>query len=154
MDGADRAADATDLLDLTPDRFDRHDQVAIVGFNDSAWIESDLTFDHAQAIAALAVGLTSKAALVILGAEELGFAVGELLRETGGHVIFADSNPGHCRTAQERGFPVVYGNALEHVDENDAGSNMQVLHDLGTVHHMRGDTEEGARRTTISPPWW
>jgi tetratricopeptide (TPR) repeat protein len=40
----------------------------------------------------------------------------------------------------------LYGNALEHVDENDAGTNMEVLHDLGTVHQMRGDTEEALQR--------
>ncbi len=61
----------------------------------------------------LGVRTPGRDALVILGAEELGFALGEILRENGGHVIFADSNPGHCRAAQERGFPVVYGNALE-----------------------------------------
>jgi Trk K+ transport system NAD-binding subunit len=61
----------------------------------------------------LGVRTPGRDTLVILGAEELGFAVGELLRENGGHVIFADSNPGHCRAAQERGFSVVYGNALE-----------------------------------------
>jgi NhaP-type Na+/H+ or K+/H+ antiporter len=51
--------------------------------------------------------------VVILGAEELGFALGEVLRRGGGQVAFADSNPAHCRAAEERGFPVVYGNALE-----------------------------------------
>jgi NhaP-type Na+/H+ or K+/H+ antiporter len=61
----------------------------------------------------LGVRTPGRDALVILGAEELGFALGELLRENDGHVVFADSNPGHCRAAEERGFPVVYGNALE-----------------------------------------
>jgi NhaP-type Na+/H+ or K+/H+ antiporter len=61
----------------------------------------------------LGVRAPGRDAIVILGAEELGFALGDVLRENGGHVIFADSNPGHCRAAQERGFPVVYGNALE-----------------------------------------
>jgi NhaP-type Na+/H+ or K+/H+ antiporter len=61
----------------------------------------------------LGVRTPGRDALVILGAEELGLALGEILRENGGQVVFADSNPGHCRAAQERGFPVVYGNALE-----------------------------------------
>jgi len=44
---------------------------------------------------------------------ELGFALGEFLQENGGQVLFADINPGHCLAAEERGFHVVYGNALE-----------------------------------------
>jgi hypothetical protein len=50
---------------------------------------------------------------VILGAEELGFALGDVLRENERRVLFADINPVHCNTAQDLGFPVVYGNALE-----------------------------------------
>ena len=61
----------------------------------------------------LGVRQPGRDAIVILGAEELGFALGDVLREDGGQVIFADINPGHCRAAQERGFPVVYGDALE-----------------------------------------
>jgi len=61
----------------------------------------------------LGVRAPGRDTLVILGAEELGLALGEILRENQAPVIFADSNPGHCRAAQERGFPVVYGNALE-----------------------------------------
>ena len=51
--------------------------------------------------------------IVILGGEEFGLALGELLRDEGLTVGFVDSNPGHCRAAEERGFPVVYGNALQ-----------------------------------------
>jgi NhaP-type Na+/H+ or K+/H+ antiporter len=61
----------------------------------------------------LRVRVPGRKATVILGAEELGFAVGDLLREGEGQVIFADINPGHCHAAQQRGFSVVYGNALE-----------------------------------------
>jgi NhaP-type Na+/H+ or K+/H+ antiporter len=61
----------------------------------------------------LGVRAPGRETVVILGAEELGFALGEVLREDGGHVVFADINPSHCRAAQERGFPVVYGNVLE-----------------------------------------
>jgi len=51
--------------------------------------------------------------VVILGAEELGFALGEVLRETSPRVVFADANPSHCRAAEERGFSVVYGDAFD-----------------------------------------
>jgi len=50
---------------------------------------------------------------VILGAEDFGLALGELLRGEGLSVGFVDSNPTHCRAAQERKFPVVFGNALQ-----------------------------------------
>lgn len=49
---------------------------------------------------------------VILGAEELSFALASSLSQKGQRVIFVDSNPSHCRAAQERGYQVVYGNAL------------------------------------------
>jgi NhaP-type Na+/H+ or K+/H+ antiporter len=49
---------------------------------------------------------------VILGAEELGLALGEVLRGRGRPVLFMDSNPSHCRAAEERGFQVIFGNAL------------------------------------------
>ncbi len=52
--------------------------------------------------------------LVILGAEEFGFALAEALDDGRGQVLFVDSSPGHCRMAEERGFGVVYGNALQH----------------------------------------
>jgi len=51
--------------------------------------------------------------VVILGAEELGFALGTVLREDSTPVVFADVNPSHCRAAEERGFQVVYGDAFE-----------------------------------------
>jgi len=49
---------------------------------------------------------------VILGAEELGLALGDVLRGRGRTVVFIDSNPRHCRAAEERGFQVVFGDAL------------------------------------------
>jgi NhaP-type Na+/H+ or K+/H+ antiporter len=52
--------------------------------------------------------------IAILGAEELALALGDLLRQGERRVLFLDSNPAHCRAAQERDFPVVYGNALRH----------------------------------------
>ncbi len=41
------------LLSLEPDPFGNHDQVAVVGFNEDTWIETQLTSDRASAIAAL-----------------------------------------------------------------------------------------------------
>lgn len=61
----------------------------------------------------LGVRAAPRQALVILGAEEFAFALAEILRAGGRDVRFVDSSPGHCRAAEERGFPVVYGNALE-----------------------------------------
>ncbi|MDH3684724.1 MAG: cation:proton antiporter [Myxococcales bacterium] len=49
---------------------------------------------------------------VILGAEELGLALGDVLRGRGRTVVFVDSNPSHCRAAEEREFQVVFGDAL------------------------------------------
>ncbi len=51
--------------------------------------------------------------VAILGAEEFGLTLGEILRQGNTRVLFLDANPGHCRAAEERDFPVVYGNALE-----------------------------------------
>ena len=61
----------------------------------------------------LRVRAPGRDSIVILGAEELSLALAEILRETNERVMLADSNPSHCRAAQERGFSVVYGNALE-----------------------------------------
>ncbi|MBW2316623.1 MAG: cation:proton antiporter, partial [Deltaproteobacteria bacterium] len=61
----------------------------------------------------LGVRAPARDGFVILGGEDFGLALGELLREEGLPVGFIDSNPGHCRAAQERGFPVVFGNALQ-----------------------------------------
>jgi len=49
----------------------------------------------------------------ILGAGELGLAVGRVLRGAGEEVTFLDSNPDASNAAQAEGFPVVFGNALE-----------------------------------------
>ena len=61
----------------------------------------------------LGVRAPPREGIVILGAEDFGLALGELLREEGLTVGFVDSSPGHCRAAQERDFPVVFGNALQ-----------------------------------------
>lgn len=61
----------------------------------------------------LGVRTPGRESVVVLGAEEIGLALGETLRAGGARVVFADSNPVHCQAAQARGFPVLYGNALE-----------------------------------------
>jgi len=48
----------------------------------------------------------------ILGANPLALMMGEILRDDGQDVVFLDSNPAACRAAEERGFRVLYGNAL------------------------------------------
>jgi NhaP-type Na+/H+ or K+/H+ antiporter len=49
----------------------------------------------------------------ILGAQGLGLELAIALRESGTPIVFLDSNPRNCRTAEEAGFPVVYGNAVQ-----------------------------------------
>lgn len=61
---------------------------------------------------ALGVRAPGREATVVLGAEELPLALGEALRETGTSVVFVDRNPASCRSAEERGFPVVFGDVL------------------------------------------
>lgn len=57
--------------------------------------------------------LPGREGCAILGAQALGFLLGEELREAGTPVVFIDSNPQNCRRAEELRFPVVYGNALQ-----------------------------------------
>ena len=49
----------------------------------------------------------------ILGANELGHAMGKLLREAGEEMVFLDSNPAACKVVEEDGFRVLYGSAVE-----------------------------------------
>jgi hypothetical protein len=49
----------------------------------------------------------------ILGANELGHALGRLLREAEEEVVFLDSSPVACKIVEEDGFRVVYGSAVE-----------------------------------------
>ncbi|HEY8494329.1 MAG TPA: cation:proton antiporter [Myxococcota bacterium] len=62
---------------------------------------------------ALGVRLPGRSAIAVLGANELALALCTALREAGRRVVVIDANPQHCRAAQEQGFPVVFGNALE-----------------------------------------
>ena len=49
----------------------------------------------------------------ILGANDLGRALGRSLKEAGEHVMFIDSNPVACSAAEGEGFRVVFGNVIE-----------------------------------------
>ena len=51
--------------------------------------------------------------VAILGAQGLGLCLGTWLRERGVAVVFLDSNPEHVRQAQEAGFSVVFGDAVQ-----------------------------------------
>ena len=51
--------------------------------------------------------------VAILGASGLGLGLGEALDRAGRPVVMLDSNPLHCRTAEEAGLPVVFGNAVQ-----------------------------------------
>ena len=51
--------------------------------------------------------------VVILGAEELGFALAEALALPKEKLLFCDANPLHCREAEARGYRVVYGDVLQ-----------------------------------------
>lgn len=48
----------------------------------------------------------------VLGANQVGLALGEVLREGKEEVVFLDSSPDACAEAERRGFRVLYGNAL------------------------------------------
>ena len=50
---------------------------------------------------------------VVLGANHLARAMARALRDFGEDVISIDTNPDHCRLAEEEGLRVIYGNGLE-----------------------------------------
>jgi NhaP-type Na+/H+ or K+/H+ antiporter len=57
--------------------------------------------------------LPGRDTVAILGAQGLGLALASELRDAGQPVVFLDSNPSNCRRAEEAGFPVVYGDAVQ-----------------------------------------
>ncbi|MEE9606986.1 MAG: cation:proton antiporter [Myxococcota bacterium] len=61
----------------------------------------------------LRLRLPGRETVAILGAQGLGLVLAEELREGGTPVVFLDSNPHNCRRAEERGFQVVFGDALQ-----------------------------------------
>ncbi len=50
--------------------------------------------------------------VVILGAEELAFALAEEIQREEDQIVFVDSNPNHCHAAEVQGYGVVFGDAL------------------------------------------
>lgn len=61
----------------------------------------------------LGVRRTTDRGTVILGANDLGRALGRALRDGGEDVTFIDSNPDAVHLAEQEGFRVVFGNAFE-----------------------------------------
>ena len=61
----------------------------------------------------LGVRLPSRDRVAILGASGLGLKLGEWLRSVGVPVVFLDSNAEHVRQAEESGFSVVFGDAVQ-----------------------------------------
>jgi NhaP-type Na+/H+ or K+/H+ antiporter len=62
---------------------------------------------------ALGVRLPSRDGVAILGANDLALALAEVLRGGGRRVVLIDASPQHCRAAEQRGFAVTFGNALD-----------------------------------------
>jgi NhaP-type Na+/H+ or K+/H+ antiporter len=61
----------------------------------------------------LGVRAPERNAVLVLGADRVGLALAGELRRGGRPVTLLDANPDHCREAEQRGWPVVFGNALE-----------------------------------------
>ena len=61
----------------------------------------------------LGVREPDEAGYVIVGANGLGRLIGGALRDAGEDLAFIDADPEVCRIAEEQGFRVVYGSALE-----------------------------------------
>ncbi len=57
--------------------------------------------------------LPGRATVAILGADGLGFLLGEVLRDAGTSVVFLDANAENCRRAEEAKFSVVFGDAVQ-----------------------------------------
>jgi NhaP-type Na+/H+ or K+/H+ antiporter len=63
--------------------------------------------------ALLKVKLPGREVVAILGAQGLGLELAIQLRNGGIPVIFLEANPWNCRRAEESGFKVIYGDALQ-----------------------------------------
>jgi NhaP-type Na+/H+ or K+/H+ antiporter len=61
----------------------------------------------------LRIRLPGRETVAILGAQGLGLMLGEALRKNDVPVMFLDSNPQNARDAEEAGFAVVFGNAVQ-----------------------------------------
>ncbi len=61
----------------------------------------------------LGVRLPGRDGVAILSANELGIRLAKILTEAGRRIVFLDSNPHKSRIAEESGFSVVFGNAIQ-----------------------------------------
>ena len=61
----------------------------------------------------LQLRLPKREIVAILGVRELSLAVAAELKKGGTPVVFIDSAPKHCHMAEEAGFPVIFGDALD-----------------------------------------
>jgi hypothetical protein len=61
----------------------------------------------------LGVRAPKRDGVLVLGADQLGLALAQELRDAGHNVTLLDANPDHCRAAEESGWAVVFGNALD-----------------------------------------
>ncbi|RIL04551.1 MAG: hypothetical protein DCC71_13735 [Proteobacteria bacterium] len=61
----------------------------------------------------LGVRLPARDAIAILSAGDLAIALAEVLVRGGRRVLLIDGNPEHCKRAEQRGLPVLFGNALD-----------------------------------------
>ncbi|HIO21398.1 MAG TPA: hypothetical protein EYN18_03250, partial [Nitrospirales bacterium] len=61
----------------------------------------------------LELRLPKRDRIAILGAEGLGLALGQVFRDQGLNVVYLDSDPKRCHQAEEAGFSVVFGDALQ-----------------------------------------
>jgi hypothetical protein len=60
----------------------------------------------------LQLRLPARDRVAILGAQGLGLALGQQLREAGRTVVFIDADPKRCGEAEEMGFSVLFGDGL------------------------------------------
>ena len=60
----------------------------------------------------LKLRLPKRETVAILGVRELSLALAEALKKGETPVVFIDSDAKHCRLAEEAGFPVIFGDAL------------------------------------------
>ena len=61
----------------------------------------------------LGLRLPKRDRIAILGAEGLGLALGQTLRDQGLQVVYLDSDPKRCHQVEQAGFSVVFGDALQ-----------------------------------------
>jgi hypothetical protein len=97
-----------------------------------SWIQPQALGDGPFSLVSIAVAviLFEGAPNHTLTEGRVGLALAEELRGSGRPVTLLDANPDHGRGAEEAGWPVVCGNALEH---GSAG----LPRDLLEPHHLR-----------------